>query len=147
MLSSGGHDSREGANSMASEGGAADELELELRLIGADEDDPERVAELTYQLRRELLDLDVEAVRVQSSGPVPSGTKGAEALAIGQLIVQISATVLPALLTTMQSWVSRLGSQKIRIKVGDDEIELSGPMSSAERRALIKAFADRRASG
>ena len=132
---------------MASEGGAADELELELQLVGADEDDLERLAESTYQLRRELLELDVEAVSVRPSGPAPSGTKGGDALAVGELIVQVSVAVLPALLASVQAWVSRLGSQKIRIKVGDDEIELSGPMSSAERSALIKAFADRRASG
>jgi hypothetical protein len=132
---------------MASEGGAPDELELELQLVGADEDDLERLAELTYQLRRELLELDVEAVSVRPSGPAPAGTKGGDALAIGELLVQVSVAVLPALLASVQSWVSRLGSQKIRIKLGDDEIELSGPMSSAERRALIKAFADRRASG
>ena len=132
---------------MASEGGAADELELELQLVGADEDDLERLAESTYQLRRELLELDVEAVSVRPSGPAPSGTKGGDALAVGELIVQVSVAVLPALLASVQAWVSRLGSQKIRIKVGDDEIELSGPMSSAERHALIKAFTDRRASG
>jgi hypothetical protein len=130
---------------MKSESGAAELAQVELRLVGAEEDDPERVAQLTYQLQQEVLEHDVEAVDVSSGGEAPPGTRGVEALAIGALIVQVSAAVLPAVLATVQAWISGLGSQKIRIKIGEDEIEVSGQMSETERSSLIKTFADQHA--
>jgi hypothetical protein len=116
--------------------------ELELQLVGEEEDDPGRVEELTYQLRQELMELDVEKVELRSTREAPPGTRGGEAYAVGELIVQASIAVLPVVLATVQSWVSGLRSEKFRLKRGDREIELTGRMSAAERRALINAFLD-----
>jgi len=132
---------------MANEGGARDVAALELQLATDEEADPERVAELTYQLRQELLDLDVEEVSVRTEGAAPPGTRGGEALAIGGLLVQVSVAVLPALLAILQSWVSRSASQKVRVKLGDNEIEIDGRMSPAERNALVKTFVDKAERG
>ena len=57
--------------------------------VGPD-DDAEQVAEATLRLRRELLDLDVEAVEVPSAGEPPPGTRAVELAALGALVVTVA---------------------------------------------------------
>jgi hypothetical protein len=45
--------------------------------------DAEEVAEATLQLRRELLDLDVDSVNLAAAGQPPPGTRGVELAALG----------------------------------------------------------------
>ena len=56
--------------------------------VGPDAD-AEEVAEATLQLRRELLDLDVEAVELPRAGKAPPGTRAVELAALGALLVTI----------------------------------------------------------
>jgi hypothetical protein len=46
---------------------------LGIQVAGGPDDDAEQLAEATMQLRRELLDLDVEGVEVPRAGEAPAG--------------------------------------------------------------------------
>jgi hypothetical protein len=58
--------------------------------------DAEDVAEATLQLRRELLDLDVDAVELPSAGEPPPGSRTVELAALGALVVTVAQSQLLA---------------------------------------------------
>jgi hypothetical protein len=58
--------------------------------------DAEEVAEATLQLRRELLDLDVDSVDLAAAGQPPPGTRGVELAALGALLVSVTQSQLLA---------------------------------------------------
>lgn len=98
--------------------------------------DAEEVAGATLQLRRELLDLDVDAVEPQRAGEPPPGTRAVDLAALGGLIVTIAqSALLPDVLAAVRSWLSRSQSRSIKLELGDDVLELTG-VSSAEQRRL-----------
>jgi hypothetical protein len=103
--------------------------------VGPDADVAE-VAEATLQFRRELLDLDVDAVEPQRAGEPPPGTRAVDLAALGGLIVTIAqSALLPDVLAAVQSWLSRSQSRSIKLELGGDVLELTG-VSSAEQRRL-----------
>jgi hypothetical protein len=103
--------------------------------VGPDGDDGE-AAEAALQLRRELLDLDVEAVEPQRAGVPPAGTRAVDLAALGGLIVTFArSALLPDVLAAVRSWLSRSQSRSIKLELGGDVLELTG-MSSAEQRRL-----------
>ena len=103
--------------------------------VGPAADDAE-IAEATLQLRRELLDLDVDAVELQRAGEPPPGTRAVDLAALGALIVTIAqSALLPDVLAAVRAWVSRSQSRSIKLGLGGDVLELTG-VSSAEQRRL-----------
>jgi hypothetical protein len=110
---------------------------------GADDRDLER---LTGQLRRELLDLDVDAVTHVRGGEAPPGAKAVEVVALGGLIVQLlrSSTLLTAVVGTVQAWLSGHQGRSVKLELDGDSIEVSG-VSSSEQRRLIDAWIARHA--
>jgi len=89
----------------------------------------EQLEELTRALRQEILTLDVESVVPRSGGEAPPGTRGVDAAAIGALVVSVAPALgaLARLVTTVVDWLRRGGTQRtVRLKIGDDELELSG---------------------
>jgi len=66
----------------------ATEVNLQVS-IGADGEAAE-VAEAALQLRRELLELDVDAVKTPQAGAPLPGTKGVEVAVAGALLVSLS---------------------------------------------------------
>jgi Effector Associated Constant Component 1 len=109
-------------------------FEVVLRVdAGADDES----AELALRLRDELRDADVVSVQLQRAGASPPGAKMGEAVEWGTLVVGlVSSGALTALLTTAGSWVTRQHTARIHIKVGEDELLLTG-MPSDEQRRLI----------
>jgi hypothetical protein len=102
--------------------------------VGPDADAAE-VAEATLQLRRELLDLDVDAVEPQQAGEPPSGTRAVDLAALGGLIVTIAqSALLPEVLGAVRAWLSRSKSRSIKLELGGDVLELTGVSSSEQRR-------------
>lgn len=101
--------------------------------------DPQELELLSRQLRRELLELDVEAVENLSEGEVPPGSKGVDLTAVGSLLVHTvtSSAVLTALVNVVQSWVSRQGGRSVKISLEGDSIELTG-LSSADQHRLME---------
>jgi hypothetical protein len=61
--------------------------------------DAEEIAEATARLRRELLDLDVDAVELPSGGEPPPGTRAVDLASLGALVVTVAQSQLLGLET------------------------------------------------
>jgi hypothetical protein len=115
--------------------------------VGLDADaDAEELEQLSTALRREPLELGVEDVDRPPGGRPPPGTRALEVPALGMLLVTLAKTpdVLGAVVGTVRAWLTRGAGRSARVKLGDDEIELTG-ISSEEQERLITAFVARHA--
>src|SRR5215218_5763640 len=90
--------------------------------LGPDADD-EEVAEATLQLRRELLDLDVDSVDLPTAGQPPPGTRGVE-------------------LAALRSWLGGSPQRSIKLELEGDTLELTG-ISATEQRRLVDEWLQR----
>lgn len=110
--------------------------------------DAEELAELTGQLRSELLDLDVDAVQQATGGEVPEDSKGVGWSAAGELVVRLVASpeVLMSLIGGIRSWLGRNRVRSVKLTLDGDSLEVSG-MSSAEQDRLIDLWVTRHANG
>ena len=97
--------------------------------------DAEDVATATAQLRRELLDLDLEAVNMPRGGASPPGTRAADVAALGALVVSIGQSqLLTAVVAAVRSWLGRSQGRSIKLELGGDALELTGVSSHEQRR-------------
>lgn len=125
-----------------------DTTDLIIRINSAS-DDEEELEKSTHQLRDELLDLNLESVDLVKKGVAPEGSKaGEEIVSWGSLIVGLAASggVLPNLVGTVQSWLSRRENQKITMQIGGDKLEVTG-ISSEQQDKLIDAWINRNKGG
>jgi hypothetical protein len=119
------------------------ELQIKLSLGDAD---AIAVDEATTRLRNELLKLDVDRVLRPSVGEAPPGTRGAELIELGGLVVTLArnAGTLAAVVRTLQGWLARDRGRSIRLELDGDAIEVSGLSEDQER--LITAWIQRHVS-
>lgn len=105
--------------------------------------DLETVDELTADLREELLQLDVDAVVPVPAGPAPAGSKGAEAIAVGALLLQLhsSLPLLQAVLTAARAWLTRRAApgRTVKVTVDGSSLELSAATVDQQQR-LVDEF-------
>jgi hypothetical protein len=115
--------------------------------VGAGGDaDAEEVADLTSQLRQELLELDVDAVELARSGPAPRGTKAVDVLAIGGLILSLAkSSALTHVVKVVQGWLSRDNRRQVEIQMDGDVLKLTGATDEEQRR-LVDAWIARHAA-
>jgi hypothetical protein len=86
-------------------------------MVGSDDD--EEVAKATLQLRRELLDLEVEAVELPPAGEPPPGTRAVELAAIGALLVTIGQSQLLAnVVAAIRPWLAGHQQRSIKLRAG-----------------------------
>jgi hypothetical protein len=110
--------------------------------LGPDADD-EEVAEATLQLRRELLDLDVDSVDLPTAGQPPPGTRGVELAALGALLVSVTQSQLLApVLAAVRSWLGGSPQRSIKLELEGDTLELTG-ISSTEQGRLVDEWLQR----
>ena len=113
--------------------------------VGPDAD-AEEVADATLQLRRELLDLDVEAVELVRAGGPPPGTRGVELAALGALVVTVGQSPLfGPVLATVRSWLAGSQQRSVKLELDGDILELTG-LSSKEQQRLADEWLDRHGS-
>ena len=112
------------------------EIGLQLNQTGAD---PEYLEQLTVQLSNEISALDVLSVEPDHSGLAPAGTRGVDAATVGALVVSLTPALdaLGGLVSTIIHWL-RGGDAKrtIRLKIGDDELELMGTDAKTQHRLV-----------
>ncbi len=112
--------------------------ELTLKIdVGAGADEAERV-ELARHLRQTLLELnEVESIE-SSSAPAPQLSKAVGAIDWQTLLVTLAASggVLTALINTAQTWLSRHQQASITVKLGGDELVMTGASSADQRRLM-----------
>ncbi|OLT22076.1 hypothetical protein BJF78_33460, partial [Pseudonocardia sp. CNS-139] len=108
--------------------------------------DDEQRERLVRRLRAELAALpDVDVATAQADGAAPEGTKSADPVTIGAIIVAMSASggVFTALIETVKDWLGRQSdSHTITLTIGGDTIELS-KATADERARLVDAFVQR----
>jgi hypothetical protein len=117
---------------------------LEVQLDPEGDVDAEELEELTLKLRRDLLELDVEAVDRPRAEEPPLGARAAEVAALGELLVTLAPTVLSGVIQTIRSWLFRGPGGRVKMQLGDDVIEVTGASSEQEEQ-LIAAFLARHA--
>lgn len=109
------------------------------------EAEPEEVAEATLQLRRELLELDVESVELERGGQSPLGSRAVDFVALGTLVVSIAQSgLLNAVLAAIRSWLAADPQRSIKLELNGDVLELTG-VTSEEQRRLADAWLRRHA--
>jgi hypothetical protein len=109
---------------------------LAIHLSVGPESDAQEVTEATMRLRRELLDLDVEAVELARAGEPPSGTRAVEVMALGALVVSVAKSqVLVNVVAAVRAWLGGQQQQRsIKLELDGDVLELTGVSSNEQRR-------------
>lgn len=121
------------------------ELEVEIT-VGADCEE-EELAELTRRLRAELLGLDVESIALVRADDGVAGAKSVDSVVAGALVVHSSIGVasLGAFTACVRGWLRRQRARSVRIRIGEDVLEVTG-MSSAEQDRVTAAWIARNGS-
>lgn len=98
---------------------------IQIALADADSEQLDQAARL---LLAELRDQPVASAELLSSGPAPSGSKGAEGFTIGAILFTAVPAMLPKLVEFLQAWCLRDAGRSIKFKgkVGGNEIEFEG---------------------
>jgi hypothetical protein len=99
--------------------------------------DTDGVAALATELRREILDADVDGAEPVTAGKAPAGAKSEALVAIGALAVTLAPTVLDSLMTVIASWLSR---QPNDVMVEIDGNRFQGRVSKEQRDKLVTAY-------
>jgi hypothetical protein len=105
-------------------------------------DDAEELSRLTGQLRSRLLELDVERVDLVRGGQAPPGSKVADPITIGAIVITLAPTVIQAVIGLVQNWHRDHPVSSIKVTLGDDSLELSNA-SPEQLEQLTKAFVAR----
>lgn len=116
------------------------EVTVSIEDPGGDVDDLDR---LRADLRAELLDLDVIEVKPLRRGTAPPGSRAIDVTAIGSLVVllQSSVQLITQITVQIRGWLGRSGaeSRNVELRVGDNQIRLSGA-SSEQQDLLVDEF-------
>lgn len=100
---------------------------------------------LARRLRTELTELDVESVTLATGEPAPEGSKSADPVTVGAVVVALSASggVFTTLIDTVRAWLARQPAQhRISVTIDGDTIELERA-SAGQQQALVDAYIDR----
>jgi hypothetical protein len=120
---------------------------LGVRVAVGPDGDAEEVAQATLQLRRELLDLDVDAVETLRAGEPPPGSRAVDVAAVGALVVNVAdSQLLAAVVAAVRSWLAGSSRRSIKLELGGDALELTG-VSSKEQRRLTDEWLARHTAG
>jgi hypothetical protein len=125
--------------------GHGEALAVRVEIASQGDVDDARLEELTASLRRELGELDVEAVERVEGEVGPEGAKVGDVLVIGALVVKVarSAASVAGVVRALQDWAAR-GGRTVKLDVGGDTIEVTGA-SRAQQERLIEAWIERQA--
>lgn len=121
----------------------ADEIQVRL-VLDPEDGDHERIEEDLQYLLDELAQIDVANVGRDQAGPAPPGTRGAGVDAAGALLIALggSGATLPVLVGLVRDWLNRRGSGSVRLKIGEDEVELRC-VSTAMQQQVLNEFLSR----
>lgn len=122
-------------------------LSLTLRVDGGEGADAEVLDELTAGLRQQLLETDVRSVEPVRGEAPPPGTRGAEAVAVGGLLVTLarSPDLLKHITAVIQDWLAGSRARTVEVQMGGDTLKVGG-LSSEEQKRLIDVFVTRHAA-
>jgi hypothetical protein len=103
--------------------------------------DDEELATQTSWLRRNLLELDVQAVRQDSAGPPPAGARAGEVLEVGTLLVAFARTpqIVSAIAQVLSAWIASRRGRSVTVVLNDTRIELGG-VAHDDQRQMMRLF-------
>jgi hypothetical protein len=117
-------------------------VDVGVELVGVADTDEEELAHLTGLLRRELLELDVEDVRLaRSDTEPPLLAKSGEVVAVGALVVTVAPVLVRQALKLIDTWLRNRPLRTVKVELDGRSIEL-GHASAEEQQRLIDAFLD-----
>lgn len=109
---------------------------LNVQVAVGPDGDAEEVAQAMLQLRRELLDRDVDAVKVPGAGEPPPGSRAVNVAALGAPVVNIAdSQLLTAAVAAVRSWLAESSWRSIKLQLGSDALELTGVSPKEQRRS------------
>ncbi|MEV0029776.1 hypothetical protein [Nocardia sp. NPDC050793] len=110
--------------------------------------DPELLSHDSGLLLAELHELGLEDLDRPVIGTAPAGTRAGDVTTVASIVAIVSSPAVLQMATEVaKSWLVRRQRGSIRIRLGDDELEISS-VATDEERALIERFlAGRRAAG
>ena len=113
------------------------ELNIEITASDATEEDLDR---MTRQLLSELRETDVESAELAKGDEVPTGTKSAESVTMGSIMISVLPAVLPMIVELVQAWAARGHGRTVKFKgqVGGGLIEFEG--SAEELQKLLASL-------
>lgn len=117
---------------------------LVVEIDGGSDVDATELSQLTIQLRRQLLGLDLEEVEPPAAS-APPGTKADNATIAGVLLVTLAPAMLPAAVQVIRAWLATAQARSARIELGGDTLELTG-MSAQDQHLVIASFLERHAN-
>lgn len=103
-------------------------------LLGGPDTDAAEIARLSQQLRRRLLELDVEDVRMEGTGEVPPGARSAEALSINSLVITLTPALITAVAVVLQGWLMNHQVVTIKLSLGGESVEVTPENAEALTR-------------
>ncbi|MCB0168295.1 MAG: hypothetical protein KDI79_28970 [Anaerolineae bacterium] len=113
----------------------SDDVQTVILMINLGDDAlPDEVNQATTQLYRELLTSDADRVEKVRSNQLEAGAKG-DPITLGAIALALGVAAAPGVVEIVKDWLNRRQAVpvQVKIKLGDDEIELSGPATlSAE---------------
>jgi hypothetical protein len=115
--------------------------ELVVTLEAAPESDPKELSDQTAQLRKRLLEIDVESVRLLRSVDVAQGAKPIDAVVIGGLNITLTAAAVGAALRVIETWLKNRPVRKAKVSIDGTSIEITNVSNEVER-SLVQDFID-----
>jgi hypothetical protein len=106
----------------------AESQEIALHLID-DTIDTEALADRAYRLKRELVESGAQPVSLVPTGRPPSGSKAADPIAVGALMVSLanSPSLIAAIAGTIQSWMNRTPRSAFELRLARRSWRSQGP--------------------
>src|SRR5262249_47953981 len=121
----------------------SDQVKLDVQLVPSTSADARVVEQQTADLVRELREVRGVAVE-RATTEAPEGAKGLDVAAIGSLLVSFAGppgAAIAAVAAVLKAWVGRDQGRKIRVKIGDREIEIDGASPEAEKKLIAEFHA------
>jgi hypothetical protein len=118
------------------------DLRVVIRVVVADDVDEEELYDLTSDLEAELQDTHARSVTHSRHDEAVVGAKSSGAVSVGQLLLVTAPAALPGVIALIGSWLNRHRDQRIRVKLGEVEVDVPRDASSEEVRSLVAIVTD-----
>jgi hypothetical protein len=107
--------------------------------VSAEDESAEEIDEMTRQLVSELKDTDVESVELAKGGSAPQGSKSAELITTGAIVMTLMPAVLPKIIDMVQAWITSGKGRTVKFKgkVGKQQIEFEGPPEELKKLLVV----------
>jgi len=103
------------------------------------ESDARELQDATRQLRQMLLANRVGRVDLEHSGEAPAGSKAADLVTVGALVVVLGPPMIKGAVDIVNAWANRRAGRSAKMTVGEHTLELTG-VTSAQTQAVIDEF-------